>query len=337
MKGPAMKLFFSLMLGFFLLTISSSNALDANESADSNNEQPASLEILTGPAGGDWFNLGTALAEIWSANIIPSAATVGGGMSNLAAINDGKGDVGLTVAALHAASIHTKHLPQTNNLTILARLYPEINYFIVQRDFAEEHNLSTVGELLERKIPVRLGTLQQGSSSEFLLKILLNDGYGYSYEQLVNEQGWSFKHLTYEAATDLFLEKEIDVLTFSASPKAPNVKAIEAATPISLLGMDKKALDILTETYATTTFTLPRRAHQSLSDSIDVVGDYTILISRKNLPEQLAFDLSQLLWENKGLLVEALPAFKALTPQTALPTNSETVNPGALKFWQSLK
>jgi len=44
---------------------------------------PNQLKFMSGPPGGNWFALGTALAEMWSKNVIQTTSSSGGGVANI--------------------------------------------------------------------------------------------------------------------------------------------------------------------------------------------------------------------------------------------------------------
>lgn len=52
-------------------------------SAQSKAGWPDQLKFMSGPPGGNWFALGTALSEMWSKNVIQTTSSSGGGVSNI--------------------------------------------------------------------------------------------------------------------------------------------------------------------------------------------------------------------------------------------------------------
>ena len=66
---------------------------------------PAQLKFMAGPPGGNWFALGSSLADMWSKNTISVTSSTGGGVSNIINANGHKGDFGFSVTSLLGAAI----------------------------------------------------------------------------------------------------------------------------------------------------------------------------------------------------------------------------------------
>ena len=64
------------------------------------------LKVGTGPVGGNWFPLGAVVATIINENMegVRAAPTLGGGGTNLKALNRGTQDLSLTIATTNASA-----------------------------------------------------------------------------------------------------------------------------------------------------------------------------------------------------------------------------------------
>ena len=72
--------------------------------------QAGSFTITSGPMGGDWYSIGGAMGEMAKATFPGAVVTVttGGALANVAKVNAGKADVGLSMAKLYAEALAGK-------------------------------------------------------------------------------------------------------------------------------------------------------------------------------------------------------------------------------------
>ena len=114
------------------------------------------------------------------------------------------------------------------------------------------------------------------------------------------------------------------------------VMNIESKLDIVLLPVEQEALDALSEAYGTETFTIEPGTYRAAREPIKAVGDYTCIVVRKDLPENLVFELNKALWERRDSLVAAVKDMQELEPAMALPSKVPA-HPGSESFWKGLK
>ncbi|MPN62552.1 hypothetical protein SDC9_210301 [bioreactor metagenome] len=112
---------------------------------------------------------------------------------------------------------------------------------------------------------------------------------------------------------------------------------IESQTDIVILGMEQKTLDKIGADYGTVTFTVDPGIYKSVTDTpVKVVGDYTCIVVRSDLDEQVVYDLCKTMYENQDTLAKAVVDMKELNPATAVPTAPIKSHPGAVKYWDEV-
>ncbi len=105
---------------------------------------------------------------------------------------------------------------------------------------------------------------------------------------------------------------------------------IESQTDIVLLGMEQSTLDKVGEAYGTVTFTVDPGIYKSVTETtptVRVVGDYTCVVVRGDLDEQLVYDLCKVMYENQETLSKAVVDINELTPATAIPGGAAEATP----------
>lgn len=297
------------------------------------------LRFMGGPPGGSWAALGPALCDIWTKEVIPSTSSTGGGVANIMNTNTGKGDFGFSVTSVMGAALlgeeDFKGRP-AKNVVVMSNLYSKYTYFVARKDFADKHGIKTVGDVINKKLPVRFATLKTGTTSEFVVNALFKIGYGADYKKVIKENGGSVEYASYEGGADLMADNHIDVFAFSVGKIASIVMNIESNTSVVILPVEDDALNKLAKAYGTVTLTIEPGIYKSVTKPIKTVGDYDCIVIRKDLPKDLVFKLNQSLWKNKKSLVSAVKDMEELTPQNALPAGLP-VHEGSKAFWGSVK
>lgn len=327
--------FMSLALLVSLLVFSSAAAFAEPASKES---WPDQLKFSAGPPGGNWFALGSTLADMWSKNTIPVTSSSGGGVSNIINCDRGRGDFGFSNTSILGAAVKGEQDFEgraTKNATILANLYTQYTYFVMNKNFAEKNGIKTFGDILEKKIPTRIATLKPGTGSEFVFKSLLTKGYNTNYDAL-KKMGCSIEFASYEGGADLMADGHLDLFVFSVGKIASIVMNIESNTDIVILEVDQPALDALAAAYGTVTFTIEPGIYKSVTKPVKTVGDYTCIVVRDNIPDTLAYELCKSMWEHKESLAKAVIDIDELTPEIAVPEGVPT-QAGAKKFWEELR
>ena len=178
---------------------------------------PSQLKFMSGPPGGNWFALGNAFADLWSREVLQTTSSTGGGVSNIINADVKKGDFGFSVTSLLGAAIKGEQDflgRPTKNSVVMANLYTQYTYFIMRKDFAKKHNINKLGDVFDKKIPVRMATLKPGTASEFVVKSLFMKGYGITYKD-IKKVGGSVEFASYDGGADLLADNLVDMFAFS--------------------------------------------------------------------------------------------------------------------------
>lgn len=328
MKKLALLLMFAMLISF--------TAAPASAATKSN--WPKQVKFMAGPPGGNWFALGSALADMWSKNVIPTTSSTGGGVSNIINADVKKGDFGFSVTSLLGAAIKGEQDfegRKTSNSVIMANLYTQYTYFIARKDFVDKHNIKSLGDIFARKIPTRMATLKPGTASEFVVKSLFLKGYGVDYKA-IKAMGGSMEFASYEGGADLMADNHIDLFAFSVGKVASIVMNMESTTNIVILPVEDKPLKALADAYGTVTFTVEPGIYKSVTTPVKTVGDYTSIVVRKDLPDDLVYELCKAMWTNKSSLSKAVKDIDELSPAIAVPSGVP-VHPGAARYWKEAK
>ena len=310
----------------------------ASPDAGGKSAWPTHLRLLTGPKGGQWFTLGDPIAEALSRHVLPTSSRLGGGVSNIEDVGRKMGDLGFTLTCFLGAAASGEEEYKNiklDNVSLMANIYPQVLYFLLRRDFAEKNGITSVETLLQKKIPLRFASLKPGTASEFILSMLLKYGYNTNFDEL-RKQGWIISFNDYAETADNFVEGTLDCFAYTAGTMVPLIKAMEEHTEVVILPLDPKVLDMLSAKFKTSTYVIQPGDYKNVAAPIRTLGDYTCIVVRRDLPDDLVFAVNKALWEERARIADVIKDFGALSPDTALPAGL-AAHPGSVKFWESLR
>lgn len=322
-----------------LAVLAAGGAVFPGYAADKADRQgwPMHLRFLSGPNGGQWFFMGGPIADALSARVLPTSSRIGGGVANIESINKKTGDLAFTLNCFIGASGSGEEEYRSirlDNTSILANIYPQVLYFLVRRDFAERHGIDSVEALIEGKVPVRFASLRPGTASEFILNILFKYGYGTSFEKL-EAGGWHISFANYAEIADNLVANELDCFAYTAGTDVPLIHTIEQHTDVVILPVEKKVLEQLSEKFKTGAYVIMPGKYKNVKTPVYTLGDYTCIIVRRDFPDDLVYEITRALWEERGSVARAITDFGTLAPDTAAPEGLP-VHPGAKRFWNEL-
>ena len=346
MEGKSVKFLGTfLLLGVLMASIVASGCIGGEKtttqqtqiSEQPKTEWPSTLRFLDGSPGATWEQISGVFAELISKNLVPTTARTGGGVSNIINLNDGKGDLGLTGAILGMPAMNgdPPFEKKIDNVAAIANLYRQWFYFIISKDFADKYGIKSVDDIFEKKVPIRLASLKPGTLSEFTLKALLETGYGVTYDDIKNWGGevvWA----SYSDGANQLINGNIDAFAFTVSMPTTVIMQVEAQKEIYILPISEEVRKKMAETYGTVTFTFEPGVYKSVKEPVPTIGTYTILIVRKDLPEDLVYQITKLYFENKDELAKSIKALGELDASEAAKNTGFPLHPGAEKYYKEI-
>ncbi len=290
--------------------------------------------FVSGPQGGNWFVLGGAISSYLSEAGMNTSSSTGGGVSNVMNVNRGKADLGFTVGSLLGAATKGagKFKKPVENAAVLANLYPQITYFIARKDFVEENNIKSLKDAMAVD-SLRIASLKPGSSSEFVVSSLLKIGYDKSWKS-IKQGGGKVQFASYSDGAGLIADGHIDMFAFSVGKIASIIMNIESQTDIVILPVEDDALQKLSSSYGTGTHIIEPGIYKSVTENVQTVGDFTLCVIRKDLPDSEVEKMAAALYKNKEKLATTIKDFSAFNATDAVSATLP-MHPAAKAYWKS--
>ena len=278
---------------------------------------PVNLAFATLDTGSAWYVYGATMAELLR-KTLPAGSNIdvkprAGGVGNprLVAKNETPLGLAFTVTNRWASEGKEAYTEKLDNLRGLVGGFD--TYYLVAMA-TKKLGISSVREIKDKKLPVRVYTQPVGSLGEFAGRQLLR-AVGLSYAD-VKTAGGSTQHVGYNIIIDAFKDGRADLLIAVVTPKHPSVSEIVSSVDVEFLGLDAdtaKALLPLGYTAAT----MPPDTFKNQAKAVSTVGFPTVLITNKELPEPIAYTVTKTVIENKDALVRGHGGLAEFEPRTA--------------------
>jgi len=285
------------------------------------------LNIGTGTTGGTYYPFGASMAKIWNSKIKDmkaNAQSTGGTAQNIQLIGKGEAEVGFADGLYYYAYIGKGAFegnPQ-KELRALLPLYPEPIHFLVPKGSA----VKTVADLKGK----RVSTGAVGSGTEMTAKTLLR-----------------------LAGLDPDKDVRCEPLGLSDTASAMADKHIDAALTVGALGIagvvemctlgivefidlpDDLVKKVTEEMPYMNPFTVPANFYKGQTKPVKTFGSWNVLIVTEKLPNDLAYQMTKSLFENKQDLTVVSKTMENMDAKN-VGNIKIPLHPGAEKYFREI-
>jgi TRAP transporter TAXI family solute receptor len=297
----------------------------------SGGDAPASrfVSIATGGTGGVYYPYGGGIAKILNENLPGVRATAevtAASVDNLKLIRDRRVDLAFTYADTLADAVKGRGPFQTSGpvpVAGLAVLYA--NYMHVVTLASSE--IRGIRDLRGRTI----STGAPGSGTEILAFRLLRAA-GLDPDRDVHRQG-----LGASESAESLKDGKIDAFFWGGGVPTPAVQDLSHTPGISIrLLPTGELLPALVKEFGDVYFGTEVQAdvYRGVGASVPVVGSSNVLVVHVSMEEQLAYDITRLLFEKQNELGMIHPEARKLSLKTAAAGSPAPFHPGAVRFYR---
>jgi len=318
----------ALGLSALLVCAACSSGDDAGSDGATSSNKRKFLSVGTAPAGGAFFVVGSAIAEVLDSNAGDhgwkvTAETTKGSQENIRRIVAGEIELALANSAIsYFASRGSERWGEAADIRAVMTLAPNVALFI-----APEGGVETIADLKGRR--VYLGP--SGAGFHFFIRPLL-EAHGVAYEDLVaihGGQAQAVDYLSDGSANAAFLGGAV-----------PTASITQAATSqkIHFIPFSAEALDqVMEEFQFFRPATIPAGTYRGLDadyHGLDVGSMH--LITSAEADEELVYQLTKTLYENRDQVVAKHPAGRAINPKNAARDTGTLFHPGARRYYKEI-
>ena len=287
------------------------------------------LNIASGKAGGTWYPMGGAIADIIQNNVDGYNMSVmqGTGDANIIGVDKKMYALGISFSFANADAALGKaqfKSPMTN-ISGLAALYPAPLQIVVRGD----SDIKTIEDLKGKRIAPGL----KGTSGEVLVRNILKV-HGLGYKDMAK-----IEHLAYADAAMLMKDGHIDAFMPFTTVPAPVIQdtAVSLGSGVRILSLAQEKFDALKKINdGYSALPVPAGQYKGQETQSLCVGSNNVVICQKSLPEKLVYDMTRALVENREKFTKIHKVVQSWTPEYAVKDIGVPLHPGAQKYYREI-
>ena len=287
------------------------------------------LSIATGGTGGVYYPYGGGLAKVLNEHlpgVRASAEGTAASVDNLKFLRDGRADIAFTLAdtlsdAVHARGAFAGSAPVP--ATRLAVLYSNYTHLVTLTG----SGIRSMGDLRGKVV----STGAPGSGTEVIAFRILKAA-GLDPARDVQRQG-----LGASESADALKDRKVDAFFWSGGLPTAAIQDLSRTSGISMrLIPTADLLPALQREFGGLYFALqvPPAAYPGVDAAIPVVGVANALVVHRSMDEQLAYDITRLLFERQADLAAIHPEARHLSLATAVQGSPADFHSGAIRYYR---
>ena len=285
------------------------------------------MSIATGGTGGVYYPYGGALANILTdelddANV--TAEVTAASVDNMLLIESGDSEIAFVLGDT-AFDANQGNAPFETAVPgrALATLYNNYTQIVVKSD----SGINTVADLAGKRVSVGA----PGSGTEIIADRIMTAAGLDPKEDIEREQ------LGIAESAGAMKDGKVDAFFWSGGLPTSAITDL-GATPnmsIKLLPHGDVTAALQAEYGAVySTATIPADTYPGQTEAVDVVVVPNVLVVNESMDEQLAYDITRILFEFQPDLAAAHPAANELTLENATKNSPIEYHPGALRYYE---
>ncbi|MFO7874994.1 MAG: TAXI family TRAP transporter solute-binding subunit [Desulfovermiculus sp.] len=304
--------------------------------------QSQTMTWVAGGVGGGWYVQAGGIARLIKdkepklvIKVVP-----GGGVVNPVRVSRHKDDLGWGITFVDKMAykgikpIYKKAYPDVRSLGGIFGIYHI--HFVA----AEDTDIRSVAELAEKikaGEKVKVAAPMKGTSDLPLVQHIL-DFYGVSLEDIENAGGKVF-HAVYADMVNLYKDKHVDyVFTHLALPGAA-VTEMAVSRDTKLLDVSEECITHVHESLGTLPSdsghaVIPAETYQGQKRDVTAIASAGELLINKDISDQVAYRLIQIICENIDQLHSMNKANKHFVPEQGWKDVAVPLHPGAEKYYR---
>ena len=285
------------------------------------------LSMGTAPPGGAFFVVGSALAEVvnetatgFGYNVTAEATS--GSQENIRRLASGELDFALSNAAITYFAVRgSEGWDRAYPVRSVMTLAPNVALFVTQAS----SGIESLDDLRDRRVTVG----PAGAGFEYFVGPLL-EAHGVRYED------FSPLNATQQAAVDMLTDGSADATFLGGAVPTASITQAAASMDITFIpyGDDEK-MRLVDEYLFFRPATIPAETYRGQTEPFEGldVGSMHVITSA-DAPDDLVYNVTRLLYENRELVVEKHAAGRAINPNNVVRDTGTEFHPAAIRFYQ---
>ncbi len=285
------------------------------------------LSLGSAPAGGAFFVVGSALAEVVneagaSFGYSVTAEATSGSQENIRRLLSGELDFALSNAAITYFAVRgSEGWDRAYPVRSVMTLAPNVALFVTQAS----SGIASIDDLRDRRVTVG----PAGAGFEYFVERLL-EAHGVTYDD------FSPLNATQQAAVDMLTDGSADVTFLGGAVPTASITQAAASMDITFIPFGETERQQLIDEYLFfRPATIPAETYRGQTDPFEGLDVGSMhLIASADATDELVYNVTKLLYENRTLVVEKHAAGRAINPNNVVRDTGTEFHPGAIRFYQ---
>ena len=287
--------------------------------------EPVFIMILTGGTSGVYYPIGVGLSQIYSEGIPDvktSVQATKASVENLNLLQSGRGELALALGdsvadARNGVEEAGFNAPLTK-LRAIAGAYP--NY--IQIVASKESGIKTLADLKGKTLSV--GAPKSGT--ELNARAILKAA-GLTYADMGKVQ-----YLPFAESVELIKNRQLDATLQSSGLGMAAIRDLSSVMPLNYVAIPPEVVAKI-DNPAYHSAMIPANTYDGQPEAVPTVAIVNILVTRSDVPDELAYQMTKLLFENLPRLGNAHSAAKDITLENATRNLPIALHPGAERYY----
>lgn len=320
---PRLPLVAALLAGL----LAASACVTEDQVSEGDNGGPATqrVSIATGGTGGVYFVYGGGLAEQITRNVDGVEATAeatSASVDNMLLIADEASDVAFTLADTAQDAVEGREgFDEAVPAQALAQIYTNYTQVVTTANTGIE----SIDDLGGQRVSV--GSPNSGTE---VIALRILEAAGMDADTDIDRQ-----QLDVEQSVQALRDGTIDAFFWSGGLPTGAVTDLSTTDQVVMIPTGEY-VDDLQQTYGDvySETDIPADAYDGMEQAVPTIVVPNYLVVNESMDEQLAYDLTKLLFDHKDELVQVHPEAENLDPETAQEVTGLELHPGAERYFE---
>jgi TRAP transporter TAXI family solute receptor len=293
--------------------------------------------LTTATTGGTYYPVGVALATIAHAQlnqtkgISLTAISSAGSLENVKLLRDNQAQFALLQGPFGAWSWNGEgpvSKPQTHVRSVSA-MWQNVEHFVLLSELAKTGEIMDLDDLDGERFV--LGARNSGAeqTGRFIL-----DTLGIDYEKKFN-----LAYMGYGPTTSAIQDGNIVGMNIPAGAPVSSITQAYAmlGDRLTVLNWTQETLDKLNAKYPLWDwYDFPPGTYPNQTKLIRTIGSPNVLVTRSDIPEDVVYNVTKVIWENLATLQEIHGATKDMRLEIATDGLGAPLHPGAIRYYREV-
>ena len=283
------------------------------------------INVLTGGTSGVYYPLGVAIGKIYSdkiANVKTQVQATKASVENLVLLQQGRGELafalGDSLKAAWEGDEEAGFKKKMDKLRTIGAIYP--NY--IQIVATADSGIKTLADLKGKSLSV--GAPKSGT--ELNSRAILG-GAGMSYKDI-----GKVEYLPFAESVDLMKNRQLNATLQSAGLGVASLKDLSTSADITVVSVPKEIVDKIGPPFVAVT--IPANTYTGQDKDVPTAAVVNYLVTSSEVSDDLAYQMTKLVFESLGELANARVAGKEIKLETAAIGSPVPLHPGAIRYYK---